>query len=318
VNAADQAVQGGKPPLATPSLIVLYAAMKPALISVFAALALTACSHVPMPGDAAPLKLASWNMEHLAEADGSGCRPRSEADYAAMRAYVAGLDADVIAFQEVESKVAAERVFDSARYTVVIEERVGSDRVGLCRGLDGQTINAQRTGFAIRQGLPFERIDDFIALQVGDDDLRYGVDLLVKPRGGEPIRVLSVHLKSGCSSGDQNEACAVFFQQVPVMERWIDARAGEGVRFAVLGDFNRRLAMSNDVVWSNWDDGSPMNADLSQASGEQTARCNPRYRDFIDFIVRDRRATADLQAFEEATYVGDALSDHCAIAATLG
>lgn len=291
--------------------------MKPALISVFAAVALTACSHIPMPDGPATLKLASWNMEHLAQADGSGCRPRSEADYAAMRAYVASLDADVIAFQEVESKAAAERVFDVSRYTVVIEERVGSGRGGACRGLDGLTINAQRTGFAIRKGLPFARLADFTELQLGDDDLRSAVDLIVQPRGGEPIRLLSVHLKSGCSSGDQTEACAVFFQQIPVMEGWIDARAAEGLRFAVLGDFNRRLAMSNDVVWSHWDDGSPINADLSQASGEQIARCNPRYRDFIDFIVLDRRAIADLQTFEEATYVGDALSDHCAIAATL-
>ena len=256
-------------------------------------------------------------MEHLAEADGSGCRPRSEADYAAMRAYVANLDADVIAFQEVESKAAAERVFDTASYTVVIEERVGGERGGACRGLDGQTINAQRTGFAIRKGLRFERLADFTELQLADDDLRSGVDLIVRPRGGEPVRLLSVHLKSGCSSGGQNEACAVLFQQVPVVERWIDARAGEGVRFAVLGDFNRRLAMPNDVVWSNWDDGSPVNADLSQASGEQTARCNPRYRDFIDFIVLDRRATADFRGFEERTFEGDALSDHCAIAATV-
>jgi endonuclease/exonuclease/phosphatase family metal-dependent hydrolase len=303
--------------LATPSQIVLYDAMKPALISVLAALALGACSHVLTPGAPAPLKLASWNMEHLAEADGSGCRPRSEGDYAEMRAYVTSLDADVIAFQEVESKAAAERVFDAARYTIVIEERVGSDRGGVCRGLDGQTINAQRTGFAIRKGLAFERLADFTEVQLGDVDLRSGVDLVVRPRGGEPIRVMSVHLKSGCSSGDRNEACAVLMQQVPVMERWIDARAGEGVRFAVLGDFNRRLAMANDAVWSNWDDGAPTNADLALASGDQNARCNPRYRDFIDFIVLDRRATADLQAFEEATYAGDALSDHCAITATL-
>ncbi len=291
--------------------------MKPSLISVLAALALTACSHVPTPGAPEPLKLASWNMEHLAEADGSGCRPRSEADYAAMRAYATGLDADVIAFQEVESKAAAERVFDAARYTIVIEERVGSDRGGACRGLDGQTINAQRTGFAVRKGLPFERLADFTEVQLGDVDLRSGVDLIVRPRGGEPIRVMSVHLKSGCSSGDRNEACAVLMQQVPVMERWIDARAGEGVRFAVLGDFNRRLAMASDAVWSNWDDGAPTNADLALASGDQSARCNPRYRDFIDFIVLDRRATADLRAFEETVYAGDALSDHCAISATL-
>lgn len=285
---------------------MLYERMKHLLLPALAALVLAGCSHGPQPGQNQPtaLKIASWNMEHLAEADGSGCRPRSETDYAAMRRYVSGLDADVIAFQEVESKAAAERVFEPQAYTVVIEDRVGTDRGRDCRGLPGQTINAQRTGFAIRHGVPFERLVDFAEIQVEDPDLRSGVDLIVRPRGGKSIRLLSVHLKSGCSSGDQNEACAAFFQQVLVLERWIDQRADEPVRFAILGDFNRRLAMPNEVVWSNWDDGSPMNADLSRASGEQTARCNPRYRDFIDFIVLDRRATADLRTFEEATYVG--------------
>jgi len=293
--------------------------MKLTLISIASALALAACSHgqSTAPNEPASLKLASWNMEHLAEADGSGCRPRTETDYAAMREYVAGLGADVIAFQEVESKAAAERVFDPAVYTVVIEDRVGEDRRGACRGLEGLTINAQRTGFAIRKGIPFDRLPDFTDLQIGDADLRSGVDLVIRPRGGDPIRVLSVHLKSGCSSGDQNEACPVFMQQVPVMERWIDARADEGVRFAVLGDFNRRLTMTNDVVWAEWDDASPSNADLSKASGDRSATCNPRYRDFIDFIVLDRRASGDLVAFEEATYAGDALSDHCAISASV-
>jgi len=256
-------------------------------------------------------------MEHLAEANGSGCRPRSDADYAAMRAYVTALNADVIAFQEVESQAAAERVFDPASYTVVIEERVGTNRRGACRGRDGLTINAQRTGFAIRKGLSFDRQPDFTAVQIGNPDLRSGVDLIVRPRGGDPIRLLSVHLKSGCSSGDRNEACGVLFEQVPVMERWIDDRAAEGVRFAVLGDFNRRLGMPNDSVWAEWDDASPANADLALASGDQSARCNPRYRDFIDFIVLDRRATEDLRGFAEKTFAGEGLSDHCAISASL-
>lgn len=256
-------------------------------------------------------------MEHLAEADNSGCRPRTEADYAAMRGYVTRLDADVIAFQEVESKAAAERVFDPAIYTVVIEERVGADRRGPCRGRDGLTINAQRTGFAIRKDVPFDRLPDFTDIQVGDVDLRSGVDLIIRPRGGDPIRLLSVHLKSGCSSGDQNDACPVLRQQVPVMERWIDARAEEGVRFAVLGDFNRRLGIANDAVWAEWDDASPANADLILASGDRAANCNPRYRDFIDFVILDRRAGADLTEFEEHTFSSDPLSDHCAISASI-
>ncbi|MDO9588781.1 MAG: endonuclease/exonuclease/phosphatase family protein [Brevundimonas sp.] len=289
--------------------------------TLFAAFALLAasCTGTIHPGTehAPTLKLAAWNVEHLAEVDGTGCRPRTEADYEAMRAYVADLSADVIAFQEVESKAAAERVFDPAIYTVVIEDRVGTDRRGACRGREGLTINAQRTGFAIRNGIPFERQPDFTDLQVGNPDLRSGVDLVIRPRGGEPVRVLSVHLKSGCSSGDRNDACAVLFQQVPIMERWIDERAAEGVRFAVMGDFNRRLAMPDDAVWADWDDASPPNADLALASGEQSAQCNPRYRHFIDFIVLDRRATADFRGFEEKTFGGEALSDHCAVSARL-
>ena len=291
--------------------------------AILAALALFAgaCTGTPSPGNGPTsgptIRLATWNMEHLAETNGSGCRPRTDTDYAAMRAYVADLNADVIAVQEVESKAAAERVFDPAIYTVVVEERVGTDRGGFCRGNEGLTINAQRTGFAIRKGLPFDRLPDFTAVQVGNPDLRSGVDLIVRPRGGEPIRLLSVHLKSGCSSGDRNEACPVLFQQVPVIEQWIDERASEGVRFAVMGDFNRRLSMPADNVWADWDDASPPNADLALASGGESARCNPRYRDFIDFIVLDRRAATDLRGFEEKTFEGEGLSDHCAVSARL-
>ena len=279
------------------------------------------CTGIPgRDGAAAPdatITLASWNMEHLAEANGSGCRPRTDADYAAMRSYADALGADVIAFQEVESKAAAERVFDPARYTIEIEQRRGTGRKGECGGRPGLTLNAQRTGIAIRKGLAFERRPDVTDLQVGNPDLRSGVDLIVRPARGRPLRVLSVHLKAGCSAGDANEACPVLFQQVPVLERWIDGRAAEGLRFAVLGDFNRRLVLPGDAVWADWDDASPANADLARASGDQSARCNPRYRDFIDYIVLDRRATGDLLGFAESTFAGEALSDHCAIAARL-
>ncbi|MDT9096757.1 hypothetical protein RSW32_25875, partial [Escherichia coli] len=82
---------------------------------------------------------------HLAERNGSGCRPRTDADYAAVRAYVDAMAGDVIAFQEVESRAAAERVFDPSRYDVVIEARIGTGRNGACGGRPGLTINAQRT-----------------------------------------------------------------------------------------------------------------------------------------------------------------------------
>ena len=63
----------------------------------------------------------------------------------------------------------------------------------------------------------------------------------------------------------------------------------------------------------------PADADLARAAGDRNAQCNPRYRDFIDHIVLDRRATADLERFDELTYADGAphLSDHCPISATL-
>ncbi len=76
--------------------------MKPTALLAALALFAGACTGTPSPGISpaagASLKLASWNMEHLAERNGSGCRPRTDADYAAMRAYVDDLGADVIAF----------------------------------------------------------------------------------------------------------------------------------------------------------------------------------------------------------------------------
>ena len=296
--------------------------MKTTSLSALAAglsLALSGCAGGPNAtgAEAGPLRLAAWNVEHLAEANGTGCRPRTDADYQALRAYAEALDADVIAVQEVESKAAVERVFDPSRYVVVVEDRVASGRGGACRGEDGLTIRDQRTGFAIRKGLAFERQADLVALQLGNADLRSGVDIVVRPRGGQPVRLLSVHLKSGCSSGDRNEACPTLMQQVPVMEDWIDRRAAEGVRFVVLGDFNRRLAQAGDTVWAEWDDATPSNSDLGLAAETTSARCNPRYSDFIDHIVLDRRATVDQIGFEERTYDGEALSDHCAIAVTL-
>ena len=292
--------------------------------ALIAALCLLAGSCTGIPGRTAgsapnsTITLVSWNMEHLAERDDSGCRPRSDADYRAMRDYVDALAADVIAFQEVESRAAAERVFDPARYTIEIEQRIGTGRKGACAGTRaGLTINAQRTGFAIRKGLAFERKPDVTDLQAGNPDLRSGVDVIVRPTRGTPVRLLSVHLKSGCSAGDRNNACPVLFQQAPMLERWIDHRASEDIRFAVLGDFNRRLSLPGDAIWADWDDGSPENADLARGSGDQSAQCNPRYRDFIDFIVLDRRAAADAVGFEEKTFAAEPLSDHCAIATRL-
>jgi len=75
---------------------------------------LAACAATEPSQPPPELHIVSWNLEHLAETNASGCRPRDDADYDALKAHAAMLDADIVAFQEVESIAAAQRVFDPA------------------------------------------------------------------------------------------------------------------------------------------------------------------------------------------------------------
>jgi endonuclease/exonuclease/phosphatase family metal-dependent hydrolase len=284
--------------------------------------ALAACTQGPLKADGQsvrePLSIATWNLEHLAEANGSGCRPRSDDDYAALSSYAASLDADVIAFQEVENAAAAQRVFDPAVYSIVIEQRTGTpNSKPPCNGAPQLHLNRQATGFAIRKELKIERHPDFTALQDGDPNLRSGVDVTVTPPDGTPIRLLSVHLKSGCARGDKGASCETLRRQADVLEGWIEARAKGAERFTILGDFNRRLALPSDGVWAVLD-GPPGPTDLTLAAGETRPHCDARYTSFIDHIVLDPRAARPNFKFNEITYgAGEHLSDHCAVSVTL-
>ncbi len=81
---------------------------------------------------AGELKIAAWNIEHLAAADGEGCKPRTDADYAVLAAYAEALDADVIALQEVQSEAAARRVFPANEYDIVMNGQPYPPDQGTC------------------------------------------------------------------------------------------------------------------------------------------------------------------------------------------
>lgn len=289
-------------------------------------LSATACSaaasspaDITPPAQTKPLKVASWNLEFLAEQNGAGCSPRDDKDYAAMRRIVGSLDADVIAFQEAESIAAAARIFDPASYTIVMEARPGAPS-STCGGEHpDQKVIRQAVGFAVRKGIAFERNADVSSLMIGNAQLRSGIDITLRPADRAPIRLLGIHLKSGCFAGNEAKACPTLMQQLPALEAWIDAAASGPDRFAVLGDWNRRLAQSGDIVWTEIDDGEPANADLHLADAGKGPACDPRYTSFIDHIVLDKRAAADLKGFAETLYApGEKhYSDHCPIAVTI-
>lgn len=290
-------------------------------------------STTPRAQAPATLTLASWNLRWLAAADGNGPIPRSAAAYARLAGYATRLDADVIAVQEVESADALARVFDPARYSFYVT----------------QDPSPQRTGFVYDKRLSVHVHPDYTALATGS--LRSGADLALL-FDGKWVRLLSVHLKSGCFSQplSDGQPCAKLASQVPQLEAWIDARAAEATPFAVLGDFNRRLfaaadptkvspevkrsrgaasardGWGHDPVWTALDDATPPEADLFAPTETARAKCwDGQPAHFIDHIVLSRSLSGRVvpQSFVQRRY--DAahqryrkqLSDHCPIALRL-
>jgi hypothetical protein len=79
-------------------------------------------------------------------------------------------------------------------------------------------------------------------------------------------------------------------------------------------------ALADDSVWTHIHNGDLANADPRLADAGTRASCDPRYDSFIDHIVLDKRAGADLAGFEETRY-GEGekhVSDHCPVAVTVG
>jgi len=281
------------------------------------------------------LKIATWNLEWFmkpetmralapactpADAPRDGARravpcdvahelARSREDIAALRRYAEILGADIVALQEVDGPEAARLVFHGYEFCF-------SGRIAV-----------QNNGFAIRRGLPFSCGPELLDLSM-NDDVRRGVELRVFPGTPQELRLLSVHLKSGCARDplDSTRAgCTVLARQVPVLERWIDARANEHKPFAVLGDFNRDLRRepAGAAVWPDLDDGDPPSAGLvNTAEGQAFQNCMPSqiFSGFIDYIVLGRQMAQGLvpDSFGRALFRPEdaqrrKLSDHCPI-----
>jgi endonuclease/exonuclease/phosphatase family metal-dependent hydrolase len=290
------------------------------------------------------LKLASWNLEWLIAPAAfkplkGGCAPegspimgdvrrlpcdvvhrleRSSRDFAALARYARVLDADVIALQEVDGPEAARLVFPGYDFCFTGRRHV------------------QNNGFAVRSGIPHRCAPDWMSLSRGDS-LRRGAELILFPGESREIRLLSIHLKSGCSDraldgGDK--ACGVLARQVPALESWIDRQAGAQRRFGVLGDFNRDFRADRGEarsaagqllhLWPELDDGVPPGARLRDAAAGQPFRnCAPGqgYGAYIDHLVLSASLAAHLmpRSFQRVSYsAADArrarLSDHCPIA----
>jgi len=273
----------------------------------------------PGPHPAGRLRVATWNLENLHAKDGestfSGSDPsvkRFAIDYMRIRCYIRMFDPDILAVQEVDGPEALSRVVDTDVYNLHVSARPKA----------GDLNGKQNTGFAYKAGLNVQVRDDFEDLDVSNGTLRRGTRIDVS-QGGHTLRLMSVHLKSGCfSNGSNGSACQKLFQQLPILEGWIDDAAAGPDPFIVMGDFNRRLNMPGDNVWAELDDAQPPDADLTAVTEDRPISCRDnQFTTFIDHIVFDLRAIAfvDRSSFRQMTFRQadrdnwDRISDHCPV-----
>ena len=245
---------------------------------------------------------------------------RVAADFDALAAVASRLPADVVALQEVDGPEGAATVFRDGWQLACFTSRA----------------HPQKVGFAVRAGIPYACNPELKELDV-DGATRSGADITLFPGTPRAVRLLAVHLKSGCFTGSLANAPTatpggVLRRQVPVLERWIDARATEGARFAVLGDFNRRLELDAaldagtddaqpDAVFDALSDGQPKGAVLLRATaGQAHVRCSPLDRHppaSIDNILVSRSLAAlghlaySRIVFDADTAARHKFSDHC-------
>ena len=260
------------------------------------------------PAMAADLKVATWNLEWLTLRRAGdpmlpgNVRPKRPEDTDLLRRYARALDADVVAFQEVDGPAAAATVFPPDRYALF---------------LTGDAV-VQRVGFAVRLGIPVQQNPDLVGLDVhpnAQHRLRSGADITLDMPGGK-LRLLNVHLKSGCNYDrlGANRTCETLRLQVAPLRGWIAQRREEGVPFVLLGDFNRRME-GRDELLAALNSTSP----LTRATEGHATPCWGG-NTFIDHILAGGAARGWMQAdtlrvmtYREGEAAKESLSDHCPV-----
>lgn len=270
--------------------------------------------------------IATWNMEWLmspATAHGArlACRrgqrtslpcdvarrlSRDSADLARLAWYARRLDADVIAFQEVEDAGIAARIFDN--YRICIAPGPG----------------VQHVGFAIRPGLAHRCGPPMQALSL-EGTQRSGMTLVLFPGTPAAVELLAVHLKSGCADStldSGSSSCRLLAAQAEHLASWITARANS--RFIVLGDFNRGdTNVDADEFWRVLAAGEPAAAPFAFAgAGTAFRNCHigAGFTRAIDHILVSRSLLPELVqggfsriGYREADALRYRLPDHCPV-----
>ena len=259
------------------------------------------------------LKIATWNLNWLtarpAGARGlpADVKSRGPEDFDLLRQYALELNADVIAVQEVDGRDAATKVFPPDRYSI----HMTRDRL------------TQRVGLVVRRGLRYDINPDATAIAGNPAaHLRSGADVTLHLPAGS-LRLLAVHLKTGCISqplkNAHSRSCTELREQEAPLQAWIAARVAEKMPFLILGDFNRWMD-GRDQFLAALRQAAP----LTRATEGHSSPCWGN-ETFIDHILAGGEAIAwmrpdtlrVLRFRETGGQWKERLSDHCPVSVRL-
>ncbi|PKF50436.1 endonuclease/exonuclease/phosphatase family protein [Enterovibrio nigricans] len=174
---------------------------------------------------------------------------RNAEDYLMMQTVVSVLNADLVAFQEVDSLDTLAKVIDPDEYNFFLSDRA--------QFYTKSRKSNQFTGWAVRKSLEVIDHADYEPLGLptflSRGHLRYGSYIEVKRKNRPPLHLLSIHLKSGCFETPvrRNNSCKKLERQIDALNVWIKTRQKLGQEFVIAGDFNHYMNSSNEWVWES-------------------------------------------------------------------
>ncbi len=256
-------------------------------------------------------------------AKGTRNKRRSADDLTAQARYAAGLNADIVALQEVDGPGAAKLLFP-AGYSFCFAMRVATNP-------DGSTeAPVQDVGFAVRDGVAFECKSAWREIGLPDNSVRWAAQITVSPNTHSAIDMMAFHLKSGCprkALDTPADPCPKLRTQTTLLHDRLAARPNNAPPLVLLGDFNRTLEFTppddpQTEMWPNLDVPGGGERDLtavSQTLPYQKCNAGDPFDSYIDQIVVSASLVPRLGAAAHVTQdPADVaaklkISDHCAV-----
>lgn len=264
--------------------------------------------------------LSTWNLEWLTLNPSEKFRPseRNQHDFSQLNVYFSQSNSQILAFQEVDSREAIQKVVGSD-YRIFLSDRSTNPKKQFT------DIN-QYTGFAIHHSIPVTDPRDFSLLpNKKSSKLRYAT-YVIATVDEQPLHLLSVHLKSGCLGQKKNNyACDTLETQAKELTDWINVREENNDTYLVLGDFNHTLAHPRSWLWKNikkQTTEAPIlltKSTKGNCTVKQWKRDWPKYKTYTRLIDHgitndiEKRFTVTQQVFQQADVKKYQLTDHCPV-----